>query len=144
MTLTHWSRRSASRPLHDNTAEREQNPHSGHYNGLTRLKRSDEALPAVRKATELEPDRSRYAYVYAVALHSGGRRVEAITVLKEALKSHPGDREILQMLISFSREAGDATAALTYAEQLAVLMPDDQRLVALIRELRQSATSPAR
>jgi len=32
--LTHWSRRSASRPLHDNTAEREQNPHSGHYNGL--------------------------------------------------------------------------------------------------------------
>src|SRR5262249_30905412 len=23
------------RPLHDNTAEREQNPHCGHYNGLT-------------------------------------------------------------------------------------------------------------
>jgi hypothetical protein len=32
--LTHWSRRSASRPLHDNTTEREQNPNSGHYNGL--------------------------------------------------------------------------------------------------------------
>src|ERR1700746_2151011 len=35
MTLTHSSRRSASSPLHDNTAQREQNPHSGHYNGLT-------------------------------------------------------------------------------------------------------------
>src|SRR5260370_8030329 len=34
MTLAHWSRRSASRPLHDNTTEREQNPHSRHYNGL--------------------------------------------------------------------------------------------------------------
>src|SRR5260370_10749220 len=34
MTLTHWSRRSASRPLHDNTTEREQNPHSRHYNGM--------------------------------------------------------------------------------------------------------------
>jgi tetratricopeptide (TPR) repeat protein len=111
---------------------------------LTRLKRPDQALPAFRKATELEPDRSRYAYVYAVALHSGGRREEAIKVLKEALKRHPGDREILQALISFSREAGDATAALSYAEQLAVVTPDDQRLAALIRELRQSTTAPAR
>src|SRR5262245_39366863 len=34
MTLTHWSRPSASSPLHD-TAEREQNSHSSHYNGLT-------------------------------------------------------------------------------------------------------------
>src|SRR5262245_49163435 len=33
MTLTHWSRPSASSPLHD-TAEREQNSHSSHYNGL--------------------------------------------------------------------------------------------------------------
>src|SRR5258708_23496345 len=44
MTLTHWSRRSASRPLHDNTTEREQNPHSRHYNGLTHQGRSP-ALP---------------------------------------------------------------------------------------------------
>jgi hypothetical protein len=35
--LTHWSRRSASRPLHDNTTEREQNPHSRHYNGLKQV-----------------------------------------------------------------------------------------------------------
>jgi tetratricopeptide (TPR) repeat protein len=40
---------------------------------LIRLKRSDEALTEFRIATELEPDRARYAYVYAVALHSAGR-----------------------------------------------------------------------
>ena len=40
---------------------------------LTRQKRADDALSEFRTATELEPDRSRYAYVYAVALHSSGR-----------------------------------------------------------------------
>lgn len=110
---------------------------------LTRLKRPDDALAELRKATELEPDRSRYAYVYAVALHSGGRRDEAMTALNEALKSHPGDREILQALVSFSRIAGDAAAALRYAEQLAVVTPGDQSLAALILELRQTIKSPA-
>src|SRR5262245_58729723 len=33
MTLMHSSRLSGSKPPHDNTAEREQNPHCGHYNG---------------------------------------------------------------------------------------------------------------
>jgi tetratricopeptide (TPR) repeat protein len=106
---------------------------------LTRLKRPDEALAEFRKATELEPDSSQYAYVYAVALHSGGRADEAMTVLKEALKSHPGNREILLALVSFSRIAGDAAGALGYAEQLAVITPDDRNLAGLIRELRGQA-----
>ena len=37
---------------------------------LTRLKRRDEALAALRRAAELAPEQPRYAYVYAVALHS--------------------------------------------------------------------------
>jgi len=109
---------------------------------LTRLKRSDEALAEFNKATELEPDRSRYAYVYAVALHSAGRRDEAMTVLENTLKSHPGDREILQALVAFNRMAGNATAALGYAEQLAVVMPNDQSLTTLIQELRRQKTKP--
>ncbi|SIO39491.1 doubled CXXCH domain-containing protein [Bradyrhizobium erythrophlei] len=110
---------------------------------LTRLKRPDDALAELRKAAELEPDRPRYRYVYAVALHSSGRRDEAITMLKNTLKGHPGDREILQALVSFSRMAGDAKAALGYAEQLAVISPDDQSLAALIKELRQAVRVPA-
>src|SRR5207344_3389918 len=39
---------------------------------LTRLKRPDEALAEYRRASELEPDRARYTYVYAVGLHSAG------------------------------------------------------------------------
>ena len=109
---------------------------------LTRLKRPNEALGEFRRATELEPGQARYQYVYAVALHSAGQRDEAMTVLKEALKNHPGNREILLALVSFSRTAGNATAALNYAEQLAVITPDDQSLAALLRELRRQTTKP--
>jgi len=88
---------------------------------LTRLKRAEDALDELRRATELEPGPPRYAYVYAVALHSGGRRSEAMAVLREALRTHPSNREVLEALVSFSRMAGDETAAAGYAEQLAIL-----------------------
>ena len=110
---------------------------------LTRLKRPDEALAELKKSVELEPGDSRYAYVYAVALHSGDRREEAMTVLKQALRDRPNDREILQALVSFTRMAGDATAALGYAEQLYVLLPDDRSLPGLIEELRRAIKSRA-
>lgn len=109
---------------------------------LTRLKRPADALAELRQATELEPDRPRYAYVYAVALHSSGRRDEAMTVLKEALRSHARDRDILSALVAFSRTAGDAKAALGYAEQLAVITPDDRNLAALIAELKRQTGKP--
>ena len=104
---------------------------------LTRLKRSDDALAELQKAVELEPDRSRYAYVYAIALHSGGTRDEALAVLKDALRNHPSDRDILQALVSYSRIAGDAAAALGYAERLATVAPNDPGLNTLIQELRR-------
>ena len=80
-----------------------------HALGLTlvRLKRLDEALGELRRAAELAPEQARYAYVYAVALHSAGRGGEAMTVLKDSLARHPDDRDTLLALISFSRDAGD-------------------------------------
>jgi predicted CXXCH cytochrome family protein len=103
---------------------------------LTRQKRPDEALAQLRRAAELDPDRARYAYVYAVALHSSGRREEAMTVLKASLARHPGDRDTLLALISFSRDAGDLRTALEHAERLARFTPGDPNLAALIETLR--------
>jgi predicted CXXCH cytochrome family protein len=111
---------------------------------LTRLKKPEAALSEFQRAAELEPNEARYQYVYAVALHSAGQRDQAIAVLKEGLKSHPANREILQALVAFSRTAGDAKAALVYAEQLAVITPDDQGLAGLIRDLQQAIKSPTR
>jgi hypothetical protein len=50
------------------------------------------------------------ARVHAVALHSAGRRDEAVTVLKESLTKHPNDRDTLTALTNFSCEAGDIIA----------------------------------
>ena len=46
-------------------------------------------------------------------------------------------------LINFSREGGDAVAALEYAEQLSRASPDDQSLKGLIQELRRQVGQPA-
>jgi predicted CXXCH cytochrome family protein len=106
---------------------------------LVRIKRQDEALAELRRAAELDPNRARYAYVYAVGLDSGGRREDAIQVLKDNLARHPDDRDTLVALIGFSREAGDAAAALRYAEQLARMEPTNAELKSLIETLRSQA-----
>ncbi len=115
-----------------------------HALGLTlvRMGRRDDAVEELRKAAELVPDRARYAYVYAVGLHSTGRAADAIAVLKDALARHPDDRDILSALISFNRDAGDAAAALRYAERLATIVPGNRDLAALIETLRQAAKKP--
>ena len=95
----------------------------------------------MRRASELEPSSERYAYVYAVALRSSGRRDDALKVLKETLAKHPDDRDILAALISFSRESGDVANALAYATQLEQVSPDLE-LARLIEALRREVASP--
>jgi Flp pilus assembly protein TadD len=109
---------------------------------LTRLKQPEAALAEIRRAAELEPDRARYAYVYAVALHSAGRGDDAIGALKEALVRHPDDRDILLALATFSRDAGDVGAALDYAERLIRTSPNDRDLASLIEDLRRRVKAP--
>jgi len=112
-----------------------------HTLGLTlvRLKQSEAALEELRRAAELEPEHSRYAYVYAVAPDSAGRRDEALSLLKQNLQRHPTDRETLAALISFYRQAGNAANALDYAQRLQRLEPSDRGLAALLDALRREA-----
>jgi tetratricopeptide (TPR) repeat protein len=115
-----------------------------HALGLTlvRLKRVDQALDELRNAAELDTGQARYAYVYAVALHSTGHNGEAIRELKENLTRHPNDRDTLLALVSFSRESGDISSALEYAERLALIAPDAPGLGGLIQDLRRQAAKP--
>lgn len=106
---------------------------------LVRLKQLDEAIVELRRGAELEPSRARYSYVYAVALHSAGHGAEAMMILKESLKQHSEDRDILSALISFAQEAGDSGAALHYAERLARIEPSNGTLSDLVRDLRRRA-----
>jgi len=81
-----------------------------------------------REATEL-------SYVYAVALHSAGRKNEAMETLEAVLAKHPDNRNVLLALMTFSRDAGQLTVALAY--QLAKITPNDSSLAAFIQELKQ-------
>jgi predicted CXXCH cytochrome family protein len=106
---------------------------------LTRLKQAETALAEFQRATELDPQRARYAYVYAVGLHSAGRNDEAMDILKRALDQHPNDRDVLLALVTFNRDGGNLAAAITYAEQAVGLAPDDRELAALLQTLRAQA-----
>ncbi|KRQ17089.1 hypothetical protein AOQ71_03940 [Bradyrhizobium manausense] len=110
-----------------------------HALGLTlvRQKRNEAAIEELQQAAALDPGQPRYAYVYAIGLHSAGRRDDALAVLKEGLRGHPDNLELLSAALNFSREKGDAVAALEYAEHIGRLLPGDTRLADVIRELRR-------
>jgi len=92
---------------------------------LTRQKRAADSLGALREAVEIAPDDARFAYVYAVALHSAGRSRDALKVLESALQRHPYDRDLLSGLAHFNAQAGNRDAALSHAKQLRALDPEN-------------------
>jgi Flp pilus assembly protein TadD len=65
-----------------------------------------------------------------------------MATLKASLPRHPGDRDTLLALVTFSRDAGDFATALEYAERLARVAPGDAGLAALIENLRRQNKKP--
>jgi tetratricopeptide (TPR) repeat protein len=104
---------------------------------LVRQRNYAEALPMLRDAAALDPDNARYAYVYAVALNSTGSTAEAKALLARTYKQHPTDRNVLAGLIAFERDSGDIAAALTHAQELAVLEPQNPQIRALLNDLQK-------
>jgi tetratricopeptide (TPR) repeat protein len=104
---------------------------------LVRQRNYTEALPLLRDANALAPDNARYAYVYAVALNSSGSAAEAKALLERTHKQHPTDRNILLGLIAFERDSGDVAAALTHAQELAGLEPQNSQIRGLLEDLRR-------
>ncbi|HXX11221.1 MAG TPA: tetratricopeptide repeat protein, partial [Burkholderiales bacterium] len=86
-------------------------------------------------AAVLAPDSARFAYVYAVGLHSSGHAKQGIAALERALKRYPDDRDILFALASFSRDAGKTAEARTYAARLLALVPQDPDARKLLQSL---------
>jgi predicted CXXCH cytochrome family protein len=110
-----------------------------HALGL-RLVRAGDLPGALRElgtAAMSAPDNPRYAYVHAIALHSTGRRREAMAVLTDANARHPYNPDILGALVSFAREQGATSDALGYARQLLEVLPEDPDISHLVRELER-------
>jgi Putative Zn-dependent protease, contains TPR repeats len=104
---------------------------------LVRQRNLGEALPLLRDAAALDPNNARYAYVYAVALNSTGSTAEAKTLLERTHQQHPTDRNVLLGLIAFERDSGDVAAAMTHAQELAVLEPQNPQVRSLLDDLRR-------
>ena len=60
-----------------------------------------------------------------------------MTVLDEAHRQHPADRDVLMALVSIARDTGDFGAALRHARELVTLDPADTRLRALVSDLEK-------
>lgn len=123
--------------LREGLAVMPKSPELLHSLGLTqvRLGNKEAALRSLAQATRLAPERARYAYVWAVGLNSAGRTSEAIAVLRDALRRHPYDVEMLGALVLIERRAGDVRTALSHARKLAEIVPSDPRVQALVEEL---------
>jgi Tfp pilus assembly protein PilF len=102
---------------------------------LLRKQQFEQALAELALATQAEPDNARYAYVYAVALHSAGKVPEALQILRNAHQTHPADVDILIALVTISRDSGDLAAARDYAAQLLRAAPDNPDAGSLYRSL---------
>lgn len=115
-------------------------PDLHHALGLLLVRKGDKgaAIEELAVAAKLAPDNARYSYVYAVGLHSAGRRGEAQSVLRAAEARHPYDLEILGTLVSMIREAGKPRDALPYARKIAEVLPDDPGVKRLLAELERA------
>jgi predicted CXXCH cytochrome family protein len=115
-------------------------PDLHHVLGLLLVRKGDKdaAMKELALAAKLAPDNARYSYVYAVGLHSAGRRGEALSVLRAAESRHSYDLEILGTLVSMNREAGKPGDALPYARKIAEVLPGDPEVKRLLTELEKA------
>ncbi len=102
---------------------------------LVRDNRHDAALPELELATRLQPQESRFVYVYAIALNSMLRGDEAIDILKDALQRFPADFEIHFALATILRDRGRVEEAREIAGNLAEIYPDIDATQNLVQSL---------
>lgn len=87
-----------------------------------RLGDTEAGLASLKEAAALEEEGSRHRYVYAVALNDTGDKVAAMKTLESVNASHPGQPDILNGLLAFSRDAGDRGRYERYRTQLMAVM----------------------
>ena len=123
------------RVLREGLAEHPDSADLLHSLGLSMVRqgRQRAALEPLARASSLSPGNPRFAYVYAVALHSNGHTGRALESLRAAHARHAGDRSILEGLVTISLEAGELEEALGLARKLEAALPGDPR----VRRLRE-------
>ncbi|MBV5275745.1 MAG: tetratricopeptide repeat protein [Lamprocystis purpurea] len=106
---------------------------------LVRAKRLDAALESLRRASDLAPNNTHYAYVYAVALDGAERTAESLPVLEAAAARDGADSDLLIALVQYNAKLGRPQAAAAWLDKLAILTPADPAVEQLRKSLGQSS-----
>ncbi|MBV8157651.1 MAG: tetratricopeptide repeat protein, partial [Dyella sp.] len=106
---------------------------------LVRQNQQKEALGWFERAHRADATNPRFAYVYAVALHSAGQDEQARKVLVGALQASPYDASLLLTLASLERDAGHVSQAREYAQRLIAVSPQSEEAQQLLQGLGGSA-----
>jgi Flp pilus assembly protein TadD len=77
---------------------------------LARTNRLPKALEKLERAARLRPDNARFAYVYAIGLHSAGDTLGALATLEQTLLKNPYDRDVLMALSTIRSERAPLTS----------------------------------
>ena len=117
----------ATQALDAGLAELPESAALHHARGLARVRagRSLEAEADLARAAALGPQWVRFAYVYAVALHSGGKVREAIDLLEQTATAHPADLAVREALVSFYSNEGDTASAARHRAALEEILAVD-------------------
>lgn len=103
---------------------------------LIRDKQTGKAMEHLQVVVENAPQNAQYAYVYAVALTDLGRASDAYNILEEAIKYSENDGNLNMMLLNHFANAGDYRKAISYAEKLLELFPNNLPLENTLSVLR--------
>jgi len=109
-----------------------------HSLGLAQVRIGDivSGMESLERACVLAPTAAQYGYVYAIALNSTGRGNEALAVLEQALRDHPGHRDILFALATVGRDQNRHDLAIKAAQKLVQLAPHESQYQTLLDSLR--------
>lgn len=105
---------------------------------LVRKGKHEEALSMLAAAASVPDAFPRHVYVFAVALAGDGRIEDAIARLEAAQRVAPWNREILEVLVTFTAKARGAILAIPWARMLVELDPADVEARERLRELESA------
>jgi tetratricopeptide (TPR) repeat protein len=106
-----------------------------HALGLAQVRSQQPALESLRRAAQLEPNNSRYSYIYALGVHGEGDAEQAVDILSRALVNDPKDRDLLIALVTINRDRGELGQARAFARQLVAAYPNDSSAQRLLKNL---------
>ena len=130
---------AAERTLRDAIARTPDQAALHHALGLSlvRQRRRADAVTELARAASLAPEETRYAYVYAVALHDSGDADGARRALEAAQQRRAADRAVLEALLAYAVERGDLEDARRWAEAVVTSAPGDRAAAARVQQLLQ-------